>query len=271
MELLVAQRDDARGLAAALGPHQRGSFAGERQDREGTRGQEVLLGAAVVIALMADGDDDAGLIVLPAMGDDAGALAQFRPRAIGGDQQACRNHAAVAKRHVDAFRARVIGRDRRGAEIDALGLGPHHQRVDQAAVLDHMRKRLARRDIAGKVQKNRTGGVFQLGIGDDHVEDRLRLAPDVVPGADGLEQAAAGGHDRGRARVAARTGRERGVGDDDGNLGPEPLAQRQGQREAGKRAAANDNATLYRHTKFLVHTSAFPGLASRLEVGETVR
>src|SRR6185369_2359592 len=67
VELLVAQRDDARGFAAALGPHQRGSFAGERQNREGTRRQEVLLGAAVVIALMADGDDDAGLIVLPAM------------------------------------------------------------------------------------------------------------------------------------------------------------------------------------------------------------
>ena len=37
----------------------------------------MLFGAAVMIALMTDGDDDAGLIVVPAMGGDAGALAQF--------------------------------------------------------------------------------------------------------------------------------------------------------------------------------------------------
>src|SRR5437879_7630050 len=77
VKFLVAQGHDARGLAAALGPYQRGAFSRERQDRERTRGQEVLFGPALVIALMADGDDDAGLIVLPTMGGDAGALAQF--------------------------------------------------------------------------------------------------------------------------------------------------------------------------------------------------
>ena len=53
----------------------------------------MLFGAALMIAFMADGDDDAGLIVFPAMGGDAGALAQLRARAVGGDQQACLDDA----------------------------------------------------------------------------------------------------------------------------------------------------------------------------------
>ncbi len=199
---------------------------------------------------MADGDDDAGLVILPAMSGDAGALAQLRPRAIGGDQKARGDHAAVAERHVDAVCARIVGRHRGGAKIDALGFGAHDQRIDQAAVLDHVRKGLAGSDVAGKIQEHRTGGVLQPGIGDDHVEDRLGLAPDAVPGADRLEQAAAGGDDRRGAGISARPCAERGIGDDDGNLGPEPLAQRQGQRKPCKRAATDDNATLYRHTKF---------------------
>jgi hypothetical protein len=36
----------------------------------------MFFGAALMIALMADGDDDAGLIILPAVGGDAGSLAQ---------------------------------------------------------------------------------------------------------------------------------------------------------------------------------------------------
>ncbi|MEY9180709.1 hypothetical protein ABIA41_002144 [Bradyrhizobium sp. USDA 313] len=250
VKFLVTERNDARGLGAALGPYQRRALARQRQDRERTCGQEMLFGAAPMIALVADGDDDAGLVVLPAMGGNAGALAQFRPRAIGGDQEARRDHAAVAECHLDAVGTRIVGCNRSGAQIDALGFRTHHQRIDQAAVLDHMRKGLARGDIAGKVEEHRTGGVLELRIGDDHVEDRLRLAPDGVPGADRLEQAAAGGHDRGGAGIAARPRAERGIGDDDGDLGPEPLAQRQGECKPCKRAATDDNATLYRHTKF---------------------
>ena len=66
-------------------------------------------------------------------------------------------------------------------KLDAFGLGARHQRVDQMAVLDHMRERLARLDMAGEGQEHRTGGVFQFGIGDDHVEDRLRLVRDLRP------------------------------------------------------------------------------------------
>ena len=83
----------------------------------------MFFGAAVMIALMADGDDDAGLIVIPAMGGDAGALAQFRARAVGGDQQARVDDAAVGKRDVDAVGARIEARHRGGAQVDARGLG----------------------------------------------------------------------------------------------------------------------------------------------------
>ena len=140
-------------------------------------------------------------------------------------------------------------RHRDGAKIDALRLGALDQRIDQMAVFDHMREGLARLDISGKGQEYRTGGVFQFGIGDDHVEDRLRLAGDVIPDADRLEQPAAGGDDRGGARIAARPRRQRGIGDDDRNLGAKALAQRQRQRQTGKRAAADDNASLCRHAE----------------------
>ena len=56
--------------------------------------------------------------------------------------------------------ARIEGRHRGGAKIDALGFGARDQRIDQMAVLDHVRERLARLDIAGEGQEHRTGGVF---------------------------------------------------------------------------------------------------------------
>ena len=121
------------------------------------------------------------------------------------------------------------------------------QRIDQMAVLDHVRERFARLDIAGKGQKRRTGGVLQFGVGDDHVENRLRSVRDLVPDPERLEQPAAGGDDGGGARIAARTRRKRRIGDDDRNIGAEPLAQRQRQRQPGKSAAADDNASLCRH------------------------
>jgi hypothetical protein len=77
VEFVIAQRNDAGCFLAALGPHQRGTVALERQDRERTGGQKMLFGAALVIALMADGDDDAGLVVFPAMGGNPGTLAQL--------------------------------------------------------------------------------------------------------------------------------------------------------------------------------------------------
>ena len=175
VKFVFAQCDDARGLGALLGPYQRRALSGQRQDRERSGGQKMLFGAAVMIALMADGDDDAGLIIVPAMGGDPGTLAQSRARAVGSDQQTRLNDPAVRERHVDAVGARIKAATAVAREIDAFSLGARNQRIDQMPVFDHMRERLAGLDIAGKGQEHRPGGIVQLGIGDDHVEDRLRL------------------------------------------------------------------------------------------------
>ena len=187
MKFIFIQGDDAGGFGSLLGPYQRGAFAGQWQDRERSGGQEVLLGAALVIALMADCNDDAGLIVVPAVGDDAGSLAQSRTRAVGRHQQARLDRGAVRQRHIDAIGPRGEIGHGAGAQIDALGLGSRGQRIDQLAVFDHVRKGFARLDMAGEGQEYRSGGVFQFGIGDDHVEDRLRAGGDLVPDAYGIQ------------------------------------------------------------------------------------
>ena len=207
----------------------------------------MLFGAAVMIALMADGDDDAGLIVLPAMGGDAGALAQPRARAVGGDQQACLDDVAVRERHGDAIGTRIVARNRGGPEIDAFSLGARDQRIDQPAVFHHVGEGLAGLDISGKGQEHRPGGIFQLRIRDHHVEDGLRIRH-LIPDAERLEQPPARRHDRGRPRIAARPRSQRRIGDYDGNIRAKALTERQRQRQPGKGAAADDNASLCSHT-----------------------
>ena len=75
----------------------------------------MLLGAAVVIALMRDRGDDAGLVVVPAMDRDAGLLADHRTRAIGGDQQSRGQRCAVGQR------ARSHAPDRAANRVTATG------------------------------------------------------------------------------------------------------------------------------------------------------
>ena len=70
-------------------------------------------------------------------------------------------------------------------------------------IFDHVRERFAGLDIAGESQEHRAGGVLQSGIGNDHVENGLRLRRHLIPHPERLEQPAAGGDDGGRARIAA--------------------------------------------------------------------
>ena len=72
----------------------------------------MLLRAAFMIALVGDGGDDAGLIVIPADGRDARKRAELRARAVGGDRKARPERAAIAEP------------ERR----DALAGGPTHDR-----------------------------------------------------------------------------------------------------------------------------------------------
>ena len=98
VKLIVRQRDDAGRLGIGLGPHQRGAVAGERQDRERARGQEMLHGAALVRTLMRHRGDDRRLAVIPAVRRNAGLLAHARVRAVRRDQQRGAD-IAIAERH----------------------------------------------------------------------------------------------------------------------------------------------------------------------------
>ena len=204
MKFVFRKRDDARGFRTRLGPHQRRALAFQRQNRKRACGQKVFFGAALVIALMADGDDDAGLIVLPAMGRDPCPLAQLRTRAIGSHQQTRLDGCPVGERDRDSAGLLVVSGHRGGAQVDAFSFRSRHQCIDQMTVLDHVREGFAGFDLAGECQKRRAGGVFELRIRDHHVEDRLRGLRNLVPDTERLEQAAAGCDDRGRARIAAR-------------------------------------------------------------------
>jgi hypothetical protein len=117
------------------------------------------------------------------------------------------------------------------------------------AVLDHMRERFAGLNLAREGQEHRTGGVFQFGIGHHHVENRLGAGCDLIPHPQRVEQPAAGRNDRGGARIAARPHRQRRIGHDHANIGTKALAQRQCQRQPGKGAAADNNASLCRHAE----------------------
>ncbi len=58
---------------------------------------------------------------------------------------------------------------------------------DEEAVLDHMGEGLARLDFAGEGQKDRPHEIAEPAVGDDHVEDRLRLCGDALPDTERLE------------------------------------------------------------------------------------
>ena len=171
----------------------------------GPAGRKVLLGASAVVALMADGHDNAGLVVIPAMGGDAGALAQFRARAVGRHQQACLDRGAVRQGDVDAVAARVETRHRAAAQVDALAPRLAGQRVDQMAIFDHVRERFVRLDMRRANVRN-TGRVASSSLESVTTMSRMACVPrrDLVPDPERIEQPAAAGDDRGRARIAAR-------------------------------------------------------------------
>jgi hypothetical protein len=74
------------------------------------------------------------------MGGDPGALAQLSSEAPSAATSSRFDDGAIGERHVDTIGAWIEARNRRGAEINSLRLGAHHQRVDQMTVFDHVRK-----------------------------------------------------------------------------------------------------------------------------------
>ena len=106
-------------------------------------------------------------------------------------------------------------------------------------VLDHVRERLALFDFAAEGKESRAHRVIELEVGHHHVEDRLRFAGNRVPNVDRYEQAARGRRDRRGARVFRLRLSQRRIGDRHSKARPERLAQRDGERQAGKAGAAD--------------------------------
>src|SRR5262249_58839588 len=78
--------------------------------------------------------------------------------------------------------------DRRRRKRDTFVLRLRRQRREQRAILHHVGERLARFHIAIEAEKDRPHGVSETAVGHHHIKNGLRL--DVLPNADGLEQAA---------------------------------------------------------------------------------
>ena len=87
-------------------------------------------------------------------------------------------------------------------------------------VLDHVGERLARLDLAGEGEKDRPHRVVEPAVGDDHVEDRLRLVGDGVPDAERLEQPPRRRDDGRGALVVGVAAPSAGIGDRDGERRP---------------------------------------------------
>src|SRR5579862_4000545 len=113
----------------------------------------MFFGAAIVIALVRHGGDDRRLVVVPAMGDDTGLLADIRTRPVSADQKARRDGIAIGELHIDG--AGRVGKGGHGgcAQLDANGLRLRHQRVDEMPVLDHVREGLASSTSPPKVSR----------------------------------------------------------------------------------------------------------------------
>ena len=91
---------------------------------------------------------------------------------------------------------------RRRAQRDAHLVRLLLQRIEQEAVLDHVRERLARLDVAGEGEEDRTHGVFDAAVG--HRPCRGSAAPlrGALPNAERLEQPPRRRDDRRGALVA---------------------------------------------------------------------
>src|SRR5258708_12240080 len=99
VEFFIAQSDDARRFSAFLSPYQRRALSAQRKNGKRSGGEKMFFGAAVMVAPVADGDDDTGFIVFPAMGGDPGPLAQLCARAVGGPHHAPRAFPAARPPH----------------------------------------------------------------------------------------------------------------------------------------------------------------------------
>ena len=177
VKFLVGQRDDALGLARGFGPHDRRALSRERQDRERPGGQEMFLGAAVVLALVRHRGDDRRLIVIPAMRGDAGLFADLRARAVGADQKPRGNRLAVGelerRSHDRAFAKPLTAPARRSTPSSFAFATSASTRCRFSTMCANGSPGST---SPPKVRKVGRTASSSFAVGHHHVEDRLRVA-----------------------------------------------------------------------------------------------
>ena len=245
--VLGIEPEEVRHAPGVFGPDDRGAVAErpagrKRQDRERPRRQEVLDGAALVVALMGDRRDDRRLRVRPADPADAGLLAQPRARAVGSDQEMGVRAAAAGKAQRHRLVLGLVASGRGGVQVDGRRTAGLDQRRRERAALDHMGEGLAGLDLAVEGQEHRPHRVGDPAVGDHHVEDRLRAALDRPPDAERREHPPRAGGDRIGAPVAGGIAGERRIVDRHLERGAERLLQRQRQRQPRDAAAGDGDA-----------------------------
>jgi hypothetical protein len=199
-EVVGRQRQKRLGVGAALVPHNAGKAPAHWQDGEGPGGQEMLFGAALVVALVGDGGDDGGHAGVPADHRDLGELAQLRARAVGGDDQS-RPEPLAGRKH-DLSRVaprRKLGRCG-GDRLDAERGGGFAQRGANIIVERHMRERLVARGLEAQLLEPHR--VAHPPVGDGHLKDRLGERRQGCPGAHLLDQPTRSHCERDRAQPA---------------------------------------------------------------------
>ena len=87
-QIVGVERQQRAGVGATFVPDDARLATRKRQESEWSGRQEVLFRPTLVVALVRDGCDDAGLVIVPADGLDVGKLGKFRARAVGGDCEA---------------------------------------------------------------------------------------------------------------------------------------------------------------------------------------
>ncbi len=167
------------------------------------------------------------------------ACSRTRERAPSAATSSDADTVTIAERHRDAIALMREARHRGGAQLDSLRARLGGERGIERRVLDHVGERLALLHFAREGEEHRPHGVLQLGVGHNHVENRLCIRGDRVPHAERFEHAPRRGRDRGGAQVRLRIRREGRIGDDDPERVAESLAQRERKREAGESAAGD--------------------------------
>jgi hypothetical protein len=199
----------------------------------------MLLGSSFVVALVTDGGNNPGLVILKADTGDAGGLAQRRIAAVGANDHPCAVWAVVAESQAcGEFICSKLAQCRRHA-LDLLMAAVCLECSGKHIVGDHMGKGLARFELAVEVEEDRPNRIERSRIGDHHRANGLRLGRDVVPDADCAQHAPRTCRDRRGAAVAAVFA-EIGVTNGNGEFGAETGLEDGSQRETDD-AAARDH------------------------------